>query len=75
MIQVTIGTNTQRTKVTVDPTSTLRSVLDTNEVNYAVANVHMDGASLKPGDMDKTFAELGVTESCYLIAVIKQDNA
>ncbi len=75
MIQVTIGTNTNRTKVNVDPNRTLRSVLEENEVNYSVAAVHLDGVSLKPGDMDKTFADLGITESCYLIAVIKADNS
>lgn len=75
MIQVTVGTNTQRNKITVDPDTTLRQVLEEQEVNYAVANVHLDGSALKPGDLDKSFADLGITDSCYLIAVIKADNA
>jgi hypothetical protein len=75
MIQVTIGTNTNRKKVTVNPESTIRQVLEDNDVNYSVATVHMDGATLQPGDMDKTFKDFGITDSCYVIAVVKADNA
>lgn len=75
MIKVTLGTNTQRKTVIVPPDTTLRTVLEDNEVNYAATNVHLDGVALQPGDMDKTFAEIGIKESCYLIAVVKADNA
>jgi hypothetical protein len=75
MLQVTIGTNTQRTRVLVSPDTTVRTVLEDNNVDYSVANVHLDGASLNPGDMDRSFADLGIIESCYLIAVVKADNA
>lgn len=75
MIQVTIGTNTNRIKKTIDPSMTLRQVLDENQINYSVANLHLDGCSLQPGDLDKSFTALGITDSCYLIAVVKADNA
>lgn len=75
MIEVTIGTNTNREKTVVDPNRTLRSVLEEHEVNYAVSSVCLDGATLKPGDMDKTFTEMGVKDRCFLIAVIKADNS
>lgn len=75
MISVTVGTNTDRRRITVDPSMTIRQVLDEQGVNYSVANVHLDGVSLQLGDMDKTFADLGITESCFLIAVVKADNA
>lgn len=74
-IRVTIGTNTNRKNVIVDASTTLRKVLEDNEIDYSRANVNLDGASLNPGDMDKSFATLGITESCFLIASIKQDNA
>lgn len=74
-IRVTVGTNTSRKNVIVDNSKTLREVLEENEIDYSRANVNLDGASLNPGDMDKTFAELGITENCFLIASIKQDNA
>ncbi len=75
MIRVTVGTNTSRKNVIVDENTTLRKVLEDNEIDYSRANVNLDGASLNPGDMDKTFATLGITETCFLIASIKQDNA
>jgi hypothetical protein len=74
-IRVTVGTNTSRKNVIVDASTTLRKVLEDNEIDYSRANVNLDGASLNPGDMDKTFADLGIAESCFLIASIKQDNA
>lgn len=75
MIRVTVGTNTSRKNVIVDESTTLRKVLEDNEIDYSRANVNLDGASLNPGDMDKSFATLGITETCFLIASIKQDNA
>lgn len=75
MLEVFVGTNTTRHKVSVDPSRTLRDVLESEGVNYQTTTVHMDGSALKPGDMDKSFADLGVTEKCYLIAVVKTDNA
>jgi hypothetical protein len=75
MIRVTVGTNTSRKNVIVDENTTLRKVLEDNEIDYSRANVNLDGASLNPGDMDKSFATLGITETCFLIASIKQDNA
>lgn len=75
MIRVFIGTNTQRTQVIVSPTKTLKEVLDEHEINYSIANIHLDGSSLKPGDLNKTFEDFQIKENCYLIAVIKADNA
>ena len=75
MVRVTVGTNTSRKNVIVDENTTLRKVLEDNQIDYSRANVNLDGASLNPGDMDKTFATLGITETCFLIASIKQDNA
>jgi hypothetical protein len=76
MIQVTIGTNTSRKNYTVDPNRTIRDVLE-NEAgfDYSTANMSLDGATLQPGDLDKTFAALGITSKCYLIAIVKADNA
>lgn len=77
MIQVTIGNNLSRKNVTVDgETTTLRDAFEQNDINYASGIVSLDGASLTPGMMDKTFAENGVTgERCYLMVSVKADNA
>ena len=44
-------------------------------MDYSRGTMHMDGSSLNPGDLDKTFAELGITEKCFLLNVVKADNA
>lgn len=75
MIKVTVGTNTNRKVVITDENRTLKSVLDEYEINYSTANVHLDGATVSAGELNKSFKDLGVTESCYLIAVVKADNA
>ena len=75
MISVTIGTNTSRKRVSVPPETTIRTILEQNDINYSVANVHLDGAPLQPGDMDKTLQDFGIEDNCHLIAVVKADNA
>ena len=32
-------------------------------------------STLKPGDLDKTFAEFGIKEKCFLMQIVKADNA
>lgn len=75
MINVKVGSNTSRKTVIVPSDRTLRSVLDENEVSYGTAQLHLDGSPLGPGDLDKTFDQIGITSGCYLIAVTKTDNA
>lgn len=75
MIKVVVGNNVKRETVIVDANTTLRTVLEDAGVEYTRGVMHMDGASLNPGDLDKTFASLGITEKCYLLNVVKADNA
>ena len=74
MIEVTIGTNTKRTKVVLDPTTTIRSALEQEHIDYSVGAIHLDGVSLAGGDFDKTFSDFNIKEKCYLIAVVKADG-
>lgn len=75
MIKVTIGNNLKRESVIIDENTTLRAALETNGVDYTRGVMHLDGASLGPGDLDKTFAQHGITEKCFLLNVVKADNA
>ena len=74
MIKIIVGTNTNKKTLIVEPTRTLRSVLEEAETDYTTGSLHLDGATLKPGDLDKTFADFGITEKCYLINVVKSDS-
>ena len=75
MIKVTVGNNVERTSVIVDENVTLKSVLEQVEFDYSRTSMNLDGTTLKAGDINKTFAEFGITDSCYLLAVAKADNA
>lgn len=75
MIKVVVGNNVKRETVIVDANTTPRTVLEDANVDYTRGVMHLDGSSLNPGDLDKTFASLGITEKCYLLNVVKADNA
>lgn len=75
MIKVTVGNNVKRESVIVDGNTTLRTVLEDNGIDYTSGTMHLDGSSLKPGEIDKTFTDLGITDKCYLLNVVKADNA
>jgi hypothetical protein len=75
MIQIKIVTNAVRKTIATDENSTVRQVLEANEVNYENAPVYIDGAPLNIGDHDKSFAQLGITEKCMLTSVVKTENA
>ena len=75
MLQITVGTNTNRKVVMIPEDYTLRQCLEENGVNYSAGQTSLDGCVLQPGDMDKTFAEMGVKEKGYLVNVAKMDNA
>lgn len=75
MIKVTIGNNLSRNSVIIDENTTLRTALENNNIDYSVGMTSLDGSTLGAGDLDKTFADFGITEKCYLLNVVKADNA
>lgn len=75
MVKVTVGNNVKRSSVIIDPNTTLRACLEANGVDYTRGSMCLDGATLAPGDLNKTFAQFGVQSSCYLLNIVKADNA
>lgn len=87
MIKAVIGNNVKREAFNFPSDTTLRAALESEEVNayfggydYSRGVMHLDGSSLNPGDLNKTFAELGYDGSerrdkCFLLNVVKADNA
>ena len=75
MVKVTVGNNVNRETVIVDATTTLRSVLEEADIDYSRGGINLDGSTLKPGDLDKTFADFNIGEKCFLLAIQKADNA
>lgn len=75
MIKVTLGNNLKKETVIIDENTTLRKACENAEVDYTKGMMHLDGATLQPGDLDKTFADFGIKEKCFLLNVVKADNA
>jgi len=75
MVKVTIGNNVKRKTEILDENTTLRQALEDAEIDYSRGTMNLDGSSLGPGDLDKTFADLGIAEKCFLLNVVKADNA
>lgn len=77
MINLTIGTNTERKTVIVEATDVLAEVLSNNNVMTSSAAIHLNGALIPGCDLSNTFEELGVEDdtSAMLIAVVKADSA
>ena len=75
MIKVTIGNNVKRKTEILDENTTLREALEDADIDYSRGMMNLDGSSLSPGDLDKTFADFGILEKCFLLNVVKADNA
>jgi hypothetical protein len=75
MIKVTIGNNVKRKTEIIDANTTLRVALEDADIDYSRGMMNLDGSSLSPGDLDKTFADFGIAEKCFLLNVVKADNA
>lgn len=75
MINVTIGTNTSRKKVVIDPNTKLSDLLADNGVNTSVGTIHIDGMPISRDDYNKTLSELDIKDNAYIISVAKADNA
>lgn len=74
MISVLIGTNTNRTRITVDPSRTIKSVLEEQKIDYSTGGIHLDGLAIGGEDLNKSFTDHGITEDCILISVVKGDG-
>ena len=75
MIKVWIGNNMGRHDYPIDENTTLRQALESHGVDYSRGMTSLDGCTLAPGDLDKTFADFGINSSCFLMNVVKADNA
>lgn len=80
MIQVRIGNNLERNTYNLSLDTTLREAFEGAGVDYSVGINSLDGATLKAGDLNKTFADFGYSAEeghnrATLVSVVKADNA
>lgn len=75
MLELIIGTNMDRQTLPVSYDATVRSVLEAANIDFSTGSLHLNGVTLRPGDIDKTFSELNVTgNKASLISVVKGDG-
>ena len=75
MIKVVVCCNTGKQEVMIEREATPRQAFEQAGVNYASGMTTIDGATLGPGNIDKTFADLGIADKSYLVVASKHDNA
>ena len=75
MIKVFMGNNVTRTEEILESSTTIRAALDLAGIDYTIGLMNLNGTTLKPDDLDKTFDDFEITESCFLLNVVKADNA
>ena len=75
MIKVIYRDNINASEKIVSENTTVKSFLEEEGIDYSSRPLAIDGAMLSAGEVNKTFADFGVTEKCYLTSVAKLDNA
>lgn len=75
MFDLILGNNADTFATTAYSGDTIRGTLESNDIEYATGAIHLDGAPIRPGDIDKTFAEIGIdTDRKHTLIVIKKLN-
>lgn len=82
MLNICIGNNLNRTNYLIDEDSTVKSALEEAGIDMTRGTLQLDGSTLRPGDTNKTFRQLGYATprgdgrpDAYLTSVVKADNA
>lgn len=79
MIRINMFINSMANRTSTDENVTIRQFLEANDVDYASGStISMDGANVRPGDLDETFASFGYggdKATCNLAVIKKLDNA
>lgn len=75
MITVTLNANGVRRSVLVDKDTTLSDFFSEQKLNPSVTPVYLDGAPIIGSNQSKTFAELGIEDSCIISSIVKTNNA
>ena len=75
MIKVISGTSLNKTELVLDPSTTILEAAEQANLNVAAGGITLNDSVVGSADFNKTFADYGVTDKCYLLQVVKADNA
>lgn len=73
MIKVTCQNNVTRKEIIVDENITLTDAFREAGISTEYAVISLNGRTITNPEV--TFADCGITDSCTLLAIIKQHNA
>lgn len=74
MISLRVGSNTDISTIIVEDTMTPNEVFAAQSITYESAIVYLSGASVSPNQMNKSFADMGISGEASLVAVVKHGN-
>lgn len=75
MIKVVTGTNLNKQELIVSVDTTLMQAAEQAGLNVGQGGITLNGSMVSAADFGKTFADFGITDKCYLLQVVKADNA
>mgnify|MGYP003304293246 CR=1 FL=1 len=75
MIKVITGTGLSRTELVIEANTTLMSAAEQAGLNVGAGGITLNGTMVSASDFNKTFKDFGVTDKCFLLQVVKADNA
>lgn len=73
MVQVTFRNNGEVKVILLPATTTIREAIAQSGIDWSTGQTYMGG--VRVNDLDKTFADYGVSESVFLINVTDGKNA
>ena len=75
MFRLTIASADSRNTDIVDDNITPKQALENAGINYTRATVILDGCTMTPEKMNKSFRDLGIAGDATLAVCVKLDNA
>ena len=75
MVEVLVGSSTSRSKKIYPSNTSIRNILEDNDIAYASSQIMLDGMAIQADGMDKTLDDYNIAEKCILVSAIKSNNA
>lgn len=75
MIKVITGTSLSKQELILSADTTIMDAAEQANLNVSAGGITLNGSMVSAADFGKTFADFGIADKCYLLQVIKADNA
>lgn len=75
MIKVISGTSLNKQELILSADTTLMDAAEQAGLNVGAGGITLNGSMVSANEFNKTFADFGVADKCYLLQVVKADNA